>query len=104
MFYTDHADTIGSLSLTFKAESFTLALFGQVLTLQGTMKALQKQRNASIILVLCLYIVSLPMAYWFAFGLNKGVQGLWWGFSIGYIPSLILYLIEISRIDWLAHI
>ena len=68
------------------------------------MKALQKQRNASIILVLCLYIVSLPMAYWFAFGLNKGVQGLWWGFSIGYIPSFILYLIEISRIDWAAHI
>ena len=51
-------------------------------------------------LILCLYLVSLPMATWLAFDEQMGVKGLWLGFSLGNIPVIFMYVIIIFAIDW----
>ena len=71
--YTSDPDSVAILSPAFKALSFMIALISQMMTLQGTLKALLHQRIASIILVLCLYLVSLPMAYFLAFDMGVGL-------------------------------
>ena len=40
------------------------------------------------------------MAAWFAFDVGVGVQGLWVGFSLGYLPAAIIYAIILQGIDW----
>lgn len=40
------------------------------------------------------------MAAWFAFDMKAGVQGLWLGFSLGYLPAAVLYAIIIMSINW----
>ena len=44
------------------------------------------------------------MAIWLTFDMGAGVQGLWTGFSLGYIPAIVLYVLLIFQIDWQAVI
>jgi Na+-driven multidrug efflux pump len=39
------------------------------------------------------YFVALPAAYMFAFLMEQGMVGLWWGVVAGSCAEIILYLI-----------
>ena len=58
------------------------------------------QKEASLVLVMSLYIVSLPMAAYLAYDRELGVIGLWTGFSLGLLPVNLAYLLIIYQIDW----
>ncbi|MCP4522010.1 MAG: MATE family efflux transporter [Cytophagales bacterium] len=42
---------------------------------------------------ICYWVITIPLGYLFAFTLNWGVQGIWWGFVCGlFTASVLLYL------------
>lgn len=84
------------------SQALSIAILGFCLSIQGTLKALQKQRLASRILLFCLYAISLPAAYTLSIGLEIGVKGLWSGFAIGQLCITISYVVVYSRTDWQA--
>ena len=57
-------DTVALLKLCLESLAVSIALLGPALSLQGALKALQKQVLASRVLLLSLYIVSLPMSFY----------------------------------------
>lgn len=100
IYSSDNPDTAATLAVVLESLIPQIWLISQVLCLQGTLKAVQRQRIASSVLILCLYLVSLPMATWLAFDEQMGVKGLWLGFSLGNIPVIFMYVIIIFAIDW----
>ena len=55
---------------------------------------------ASQVLLLALYLVSLPMAYWLAVDMQAGVNGLWVGFALGMAVTCLLYAFLYVHVDW----
>ena len=58
-----------------------------------------QHRIASIVVVLCMYLVSLPMARILALDMQVGITGLWAGFACGLLPVICLYIFFIFQID-----
>jgi len=46
------------------------------------------------------YVVGLPLSLMLAFSYHYGIFGLWWGMTLGYFTSAILYTNLIARADW----
>lgn len=51
---------------------------------------------------MCYYLIGLPLALWLAFGKDKGVYGLWLGFSIACIVLDTGFLMIIECPNWNA--
>lgn len=102
--YTEDSDTVALLERCLESLSFSLATLGAALSLQAVMKALLQQVIASKILMMCLYFISLPMAWWLSIELEVGVTGLWRGFCLGQVVVVLLYAFLIYHIDWQAII
>lgn len=98
--YTWDEETIPVLTECLKSLSIAMATVGAVLSLQAIMKALLMQVIASKILILCFYLISLPMAWWVAMEMGVGVTGLWPGLASGMIIIAILYAFFIWHSDW----
>ena len=52
--------------------------------------------------MLCLYLISLPMAFFLAVSIEVGVKGLWTGFALGQIIIIVLYVFLLHNTDWQA--
>ena len=50
----------------------------------------------------CLLTVLLPLAVLLCFGLDGGVQGMWWGLDCGQLARLLLMLQRRSKLDLVA--
>ena len=99
--YTQDPDTLALLRHCLRSLAVSISLLGFALSLQGALKALQKQNIASWILLLSLYGISLPVAYFLAIRMEVGVTGLWTGFSAGQVFVTVLYAwILAFRTDW----
>lgn len=98
--YTSDPDQLGTLTRCLQIMSLSLFLLATINCLQGTLKAVQMQREASMSLVMSLYLMSLPMAAYLAYDHELGVIGLWMGFSLGQLPVILAYLLIIYQIDW----
>ena len=45
--------------------------------------------KSSAISVLRLFVISIPLAYWFAIKLEHGTIGIWWGIAISIVVSAV---------------
>jgi MATE family multidrug resistance protein len=55
----------------------------------GIIRGIGKSSYASIGSIIAFYIISLPLAYYFAFVLGVGLKGLWTGMACG--ESLLMF-------------
>ena len=98
--YTEDMDVVALLTTCLESLALSHAICGFNLSLQGALKALKKQVLASRILLLCLYTLSLPMAYTLSIGFGIGVKALFMGFAIGQAINSLLYLGLVLKTDW----
>ena len=76
--------------------------------LYGPLKALGQQTNAIYVNIVTYYVLVIPLSYYFAFHckiLNGGQKplgliGLWFGFVVGLLHQIIMYLVLIRQSDW----
>lgn len=72
--------------------------------LQGTLKVLKYQGLCAAIFILSNYIISLPMAYYFSFEADMGLEGTWYGLTLGLATAAALLFALVLSVDWDAVI
>ncbi|CDW89184.1 na+-driven multidrug efflux pump [Stylonychia lemnae] len=78
-----------------------LLLHGMAMVQAGAVRGLGKLNLATWMVFFSFYIVSLPGAYIFAFKLDWGMVGLWWGIVVGSISEVVLYAFFLRFLcDW----
>jgi len=77
-----------------------LSVLGITLSMQGTLRALQLQKPASQVLLASLYLCSLPVAYVYSIEMERGIMGLWLGYSTGQFIIMFLYGTLLWQADW----
>ena len=79
-------------SLIVIAAFFQLSDGVQVVGL-GALRGMKDVKIPTLITLFAYWIVGLPMSYLFAFPLHLGVQGIWYGLSLGLgIAAILLFL------------
>jgi MATE family multidrug resistance protein len=66
----------------------------------GIIKGLGKQQMASIIVLIILYPINIPMAYFLAFVFELDIYGLWYAqLSVVYLLAFS-YITIVTMVDW----
>jgi multidrug resistance protein, MATE family len=60
----------------------------------GALRGLQDVKIPSLFIFIAYWIIGLPLGYWFAFKLNWGAEGIWYGLLIGLTITAIAMLIR----------
>ena len=76
---------------------------GIQVALSGTLKGIGKQNAATISMIISYYLVALPLIYLLAFNLDMQVKGIWFGFLMGIIALLVIYLIVLKQTNFKAQ-
>ncbi len=75
-------------SLLFIAGIFQVIDGTQVVMLSA-LRGMSDVRLPVIIVAIAYWVVALPLAYWFAFGLKLGAVGIWIGLALGLLTAAI---------------
>ena len=65
------------------------------------LRGIGKTTHASVAGIIAYWLISLPMEYFWAFKLEYGLMGLWYGQTFGSVThaSILLYLVWF-HFDW----
>ena len=80
-----------SSSLLIIAAFFQLSDGVQVVGL-GALRGVKDVKIPTIITLFAYWVVGLPMSYVFGFKLNLGVEGIWYGLSLGLTIAAVFLL------------
>lgn len=67
----------------------------------STLDGSARPTAVAISFVIGAWLCSVPLSYIFAFQLNQGLIGLWYGLCIGYTVTSLLTLFQVIRSDWI---
>ena len=93
LLFNNNADVIAvSSSLIVIAAFFQLSDGTQVVGL-GALRGMKDVKIPTVITLIAYWVIGLPMSYVFAFKFNLGVQGIWYGLSLGLgVAAVLLFL------------
>ena len=99
--FYNNSETIQNLAVKC-LYSYTIAygLDAVQVMLQGVIKGLGIQQRAQNSALVSFFFVGLPSAYLLAFHYGYGIEGLWYGYSIGLLILVLLYSFLIFTADW----
>ena len=104
-FFNHDVDVIRiSASLLVIAAFFQLSDGTQVVGL-GALRGAKDVKIPTIITLIAYWIIGLPMSYVFAFIFHQGVQGIWYGLSLGLGTAAILLFLRFNYVTkkYLPH-
>jgi len=98
-FFTKDTEVIGiSSTLIIIAAFFQLSDGTQVVGL-GALRGLKDVKIPTIITLIAYWVIGLPMSYLLAFKFNFGVEGVWYGLSLGLTISALLLFARFNYIS-----
>lgn len=98
-FFTKDTEVIGiSSTLIIIAAFFQLSDGTQVVGL-GALRGLKDVKMPTIITLIAYWVIGLPMSYILAFKFNFGVEGVWYGLSLGLTISALLLFARFNYIS-----
>ena len=68
--------------------------------MSGVVSGAGKQAKGSLVNILAYWVLALPAAVLLAFGLQRGVEGLYTGMLLGPVTQCLCYLLLIARLRW----
>lgn len=77
-----------------------LLLDGFQYNLQAIIKGLGLQEKAQYLSLVSMFMIGLPSAYIACFKFQLGINGLWYGFSVGLIAQIFLFGSLCYKTDW----
>lgn len=98
LFTSDGGVVAISSTLLLIAAFFQLSDGVQVVGL-GVLRGIKDVKVPTIITLVAYWVIGLPMSYVFAFKLNMGVQGVWYGLSLGLTMAAILLFARFNYIS-----
>lgn len=98
-FFNDDPEVLSiSASLLIIAALFQLSDGTQVVAL-GALRGINDVKIPTIITLIAYWIIGLPMSYLLAFKMNLGVEGVWYGLSIGLTTSAVLLFLRFNFVS-----
>lgn len=98
-YFSKEADVIAIASgLMVIAGLFQLSDGLQAVAL-GVLRGLQDVRIPTGITLLAYWIIALPLSYFLAFTKGMGVNGVWWGLSIGLTCAAIMLILRFNYVS-----
>jgi MATE family multidrug resistance protein len=89
--FTSQEELIPLIKDAYTVDILILLAHGFAMIQAGAVRGLGKLSMATGMVFFAFYVVSLPGAYFFAFTMEMGMVGLWWGVVVGSISEVILY-------------
>lgn len=83
--------------LMFIVALYQIADGAQVL-LMGILRGLQDVRMPTYLVLFAYWVIGIPSAYVFAFVLNGGIEGVWWGLCLGLFVSALLLVMRAEKL------
>ena len=65
----------------------------------GVLRGLTDVRVPTIVTFIAYWLVAIPLGYWFAFYRGEGVEGMWYGLSIGLTISGVMHIWRFNRLS-----
>ncbi len=96
--YTNDVEVVVAAVPLLVAAAFLQIFDATYITAQGALRGF-KDVNGPLLISFSFWIVGLPAAWGFGWGLNWGASGLWWGMIVGVASTAILLL---WRFQWRA--
>lgn len=97
--YIENAEVIKlATSLVVIAAFFQLSDGIQVVGL-GALRGLEDVRVPTLITFIAYWVLALPLGYFLGFKLGMGVNGIWYGLSIGLSVAAILLFVRFNKIS-----
>ncbi len=78
-----------AIPLVFVAAAFQMVDSAQVVA-TGVLRGMKDARTPMVIAVFCYWVVGMPIAYFFAFTLDYGGVGLWFGLALSLAIAAVL--------------
>jgi multidrug resistance protein, MATE family len=63
----------------------------------GILRGLGDVKIPTVITLLAYWILGLPIGYWLGIHLHYGVQGIWWGLTLGLVTASILLFLRFQH-------
>ncbi len=95
--YTDTADVAALAAVLLPVAALFQVFDGIQVVGAGVLRGAGDTRIPAVIALVGYWFLGLPLAYYVAFGLGRGPQGLWWGLTAGLMSVAVLFLIRIVR-------
>ena len=87
-------------SINLRVYSIVFILDSIQVLLCGVIKGLGLQDQAQNYAMFSFFLISLPASYLFSLTFEYGINGLWYGFSIGLFVLILFYLKLILFSNW----
>lgn len=101
VFDVDPAGGIGAYSvLWMKVLGYAMPIFGVHIAFIGLLQGSGATQTSLRINFLCTILVQIPLSWIFAFPLQMGAFGVWFGFPIGFVFKTLLEWIAYRRGRW----
>jgi len=98
LYIEDQVVQMTAASLLIIAAAFQISDGLQAVGL-GVLRGLTDVRVPTIVTFIAYWIIAIPVGYWFAFNEGHGVQGVWYGLSIGLTISGVLHIWRFNRLS-----
>ncbi|WP_424963061.1 MATE family efflux transporter [Ekhidna sp.] len=98
LYIEDSAVRTTAASLLVIAAAFQISDGIQAVGL-GVLRGLTDVRIPTIVTFIAYWLIAIPIGYWFAFHGGYGVQGMWYGLSLGLTISGILHIWRFNRLS-----
>jgi MATE family multidrug resistance protein len=85
-------------SLLVIAALFQLSDGTQVVCL-GALRGMKDVKVPTVITLVAYWVIGLPMSYWLAFRMNLGVEGVWYGLSLGLTIAAVLLFRRFNHVS-----
>jgi MATE family multidrug resistance protein len=95
--YTDTTEVVALAAVLLPVAALFQVFDGLQVVGAGVLRGAGDTRVPAIIALIGYWVLGLPLAYFVAFRLQRGPEGLWWGLTAGLMSVAVLFLIRIAR-------
>ena len=98
--FTNNKDVVQAISCTIPFFIMTLPGDGVTICLQAVLRGTGKLSHGAIVNLCSYWLIGVPSAYYFAFWLGYGIQGLWIGIAIVNTFLAVVMVLIVRRTDF----
>ena len=93
-FLTDPVTLNLAATLLLVAAAFQFSDALQIVA-AGALRGVDDVRVPAYLAFFAYWVVSLPLGWWFAYGLKWGVTGVWWGITVGLTLTAVTLSVRV---------
>ncbi|EGC37376.1 hypothetical protein DICPUDRAFT_54031 [Dictyostelium purpureum] len=102
--YTNDKDVVEIVASILPIAAIFQVFDGGQTIFQGVVRGMGRVITGSVCNFIAFYVIAIPLAVIFAFPVDVGVKGLWWGLCVGLVVICIVLCVIVNRVDWSSEV